>query len=272
MTTEELKAIRNDLLQELKRLGADLAGVAAVEALKNGPSELLFPNMKDHVRDHFADEITTGLSHGQVFWEEDAEAVLVFAVSHPKDKPEMDWWCGEIDPPGNRKLLQISKGLRAYAQEKYPEMHLYSKRYHVERGGVYLKEAAHMAGLGRIGYNNLLVSPEFGPRVRLRAMTVNMPLPSTGPCKIDPCEGCERPCLTKCPMKAFEEQIYTEEETGFTYLPGRNGHYYRAACNQMMLRNEDTAQIGMMPEVSDQPEKIIKYCRNCELNCIAGTI
>ena len=28
-------------------------------------------------------------------------------------------------------------------------------------------------------------------------------------------------------------------------------------------------QTGILPEVSDIPEKIIKYCRNCELACVA---
>ncbi|MDO4616637.1 MAG: hypothetical protein Q4B03_04175 [Lachnospiraceae bacterium] len=270
MNQEELTRIRDDLLRKLKELGADLAGAASVDALRNGPSEQLFPNMKDHTRDHFAGEITTGLPHGQVFWEEDAEAVLVFAVAHPKDQPQLDWWCGEIDPPGNKRLLAISKGLRAYIKELYPGVHLYSKRYHVERGGVYLKEAAVQAGLGCIGYNNLLVTPEYGPRVRLRAMTISLPLPATGPIDYDPCASCEKTCIRSCPMHSFDEVIYTKEETGLEHLPGRNGRYYRAACNQMMLYNEEHAKEGLMPEVCDHPEKIIKYCRGCELNCIAG--
>lgn len=271
MNIEELTLIRDDLLRELKELGADLVGVTSVDALRNSPSEQLFPNMKDHTRDHFAGEITTGLPHGQVFWEEDAKAVLVFAVAHPKDQPKLDWWCGEIDPPGNKKLLAISRGLRAYVKEHYPEVHLYSKRYHVERGGVYLKEAAVSAGLGCIGYNNLLVTPQFGPRVRLRAMTISLPLPPTGMIDFDPCSFCDKPCIHSCPMKSFDQTIYTEEETGLDRLPGRDGNYYRAACNKMMLHNEETAEEGMMPEVCDHPEKIIKYCRSCELNCIAGS-
>lgn len=270
MNDKELLAIREELLAKLKEFGANLAGVASVESLIGSPSERLFPQMKDHTRDHFADEITTGLPHGRVFWEEDAKAVLVFAVSHPKDNPRMDWWCGEIDPPGNKKLLSISRELKKYMKEKYPDIHLYAKRYHVERGGVYLKEAAIQAGLGCIGYNNLLVSPEFGPRIRLRAMTISLPLPPTGPIDFDPCKDCEKPCIKSCPMKAFDKTIYTKEEMGFEELPGREGNYYRASCNEMMLLNENTAEEGMMPEVCDHPEKIIKYCRNCELYCIAG--
>ena len=127
-----------------------------------------------------------------------------------------------------------------------------------------------MAGLGCIGLNNLLVTPEHGPRVRLRAMTLSVWLPPTGPIDFDPCLDCDAPCLKHCPQRAFDEVIYTPEETGIDRLPGRDGRYYRAACAGQMKINEDSAQVGMMPEVCDHPEKIIKYCRNCELLCRIG--
>ena len=262
--------VAGDILQKLRELGADCAGIASVDALRDGPSERLFPRMKDHSRDHFAEEITTGLPHGSVFWEPDAQSVVVFAVAHPADRPEMDWWCGEIDPPGNKRLLAISRQLKQYMAEAYPDIHIYPKRYHVERGGLYLKEAAVAAGLGCIGRNNLLVTPEFGPRVRLRAMTVSAWLPPTGALDFDPCAGCDAPCLAHCPQRAFDERIYTPEETGLEHLPGRDGHYYRASCAEQMKKNEDEAREGLMPEVCDHPEKIIKYCRNCELLCRVG--
>lgn len=264
--------LRSVFFDKLKALGADSVGVASVSALRNGPSEQLFPNMKDHSRDHFAEEITTGLPHGSVYWEEDARSVIVYAVAHPADQPQMDWWCGEIDPPGNKKLLSISREFKKWLAVAFPDIHVYPKRYHVERGGVYLKEAALQAGLGCIGRNNLLITPEYGPRVRLRAMTISVELEPTGPIDFDPCEGCDAPCLKHCPQQAFSERIYTPEETGLQYLPGRDGSYYRAACNRQMLKNEDEAQIGSMPEVCDHPEKIIKYCRNCELFCKVGSV
>ena len=269
---DDVLALRDQLLEKVLSLGADCAGVASVESLRNSPSELLFPNMKDHSRDHFAEEITTGLPHGSVFWEPEARSVIVFAVAHPASRPEMDWWCGEIDPPGNKRLLNISREFRRWMAEAFPEIQVWPKRYHVERGGVYLKEAALQAGLGCIGRNNLLVTPEFGPRVRLRAMTVSVALPPTGPVDFDPCADCDAPCLAHCPQSAFSERIYTPEETGIAHLPGRDGSYYRASCHRQMVKNETEAQEGVMPEVCDHPEKIIKYCRNCELFCRIGGI
>ncbi len=270
MNTYDVYELREEMFAKLKELGADLVGTADVDAIRNSASELLFPKMKDHTRDHFANEITTGLPHGSVFWEEDARTVIVYAVSHPERKPEMDWWCGEIDPPGNKKLLSISREFRKYYMSLDPDIHIYPKRYHVERGGIYLKEAAVAAGIGCIGYNNLCVTPEYGPRVRLRAMTLNVWLPPTGPCTFDPCKDCQKYCIKGCPQNAFADVIYTKEEMGVPHLPGRDGNYYRASCNEQMLYNEETAVEGMLPEVCDHPEKIIKYCRNCELLCPVG--
>ena len=266
----DTQALKARILDRLSALGADCAGVADVAALRNGPSERLFPQMKDHSRDHFAEEITTGLPHGSVFWEPDARSVIVFAVAHPASRPELDWWCGEIDPPGNKRLLTISREFRNWMTAEYPEIHVYPKRYHVERGGIYLKEAAIHAGLGCIGRNNLLVTPKYGPRVRLRAITLSAWLPPDGPIAFDPCRDCDAPCVTHCPQRAFDRAIYTPAETGLAQLPGRDGHYYRAACAGQMKIDEDTAETGLMPEVCDHPEKIIKYCRNCELLCRVG--
>lgn len=270
MTPQAQLELRAELLEKVRAFGADLAGVASIDRLKNGPSERLFPNMKDHSRDHFAEEITTGLPHGSVYWEPDTASVIVFAVAHPSEKPELDWWCGEIDPPGNKRLLAVSRAFKRWMAEAHPDIAVYPKRYHVERGGIYLKEAAVQAGLGCIGRNNLLVTPEYGPRVRLRAMTIGIWLPPDKPLDFDPCAGCDAPCIAHCPQRAFDKVIYTPEETGIQHLPGRDGHYYRAACAEQMKVNEDSAQVGMMPEVCDHPEKIIKYCRNCELLCRVG--
>ena len=42
--------------------------------------------------------------------------------------------------------------------------------------GVFAKDAAALAGLGTIGENNLLVTEEYGPRVRLRIVVTDAEL------------------------------------------------------------------------------------------------
>ena len=57
--------------------------------------------------------------------------------------------------------------------------------YYVEKGGVFLKDAAVLAGLGCIGNNNMLVTQSYGPRIRLRALFLNVELEPTGPVEFD---------------------------------------------------------------------------------------
>lgn len=262
---QELLAV--ELLGKAKEFGADLAGFVSVEQLKNGPSEQLFPRMKDHARDHFAEQITTGLPHGSVKWEQEEKTVLVFAVSHLGDKPELDWWCGEINPPGNKLLARIARSLKQYIEEHYPDIQVYPKPYHVEKGGIYLKDAAVAAGLGCMGRNNLLITPEYGPRVRLRAIGISAELPSSEVSGFDPCKDCGRPCIASCPRQAFSQGIYSQKETGLSFLPAREGDYYRKLCALEMEENENMAPLELVPEYSGEPMPVIRYCRACEFSC-----
>lgn len=77
--------------------------------------------------------------------------------------------------------------------------------------GIYLKDAAVLAGLGVIGRNNLLVTPQFGPRVRLRAVITAAEIPPSRLMDIKPCpETCDR-CIQACPTKALEGGRFNRE-------------------------------------------------------------
>ena len=93
-------ALASELLDLICKLGADLAGFARTEDLRYGPSEMLFPAMKDHCLDRYAAQVTTGLPFGAVKWEAYEQTLLVFALRHPEEEPQLDWWFGEADPPG----------------------------------------------------------------------------------------------------------------------------------------------------------------------------
>lgn len=82
----------------------------------------------------------------------------------------------------------------------------YKARNHMD--GNYLMVmplAARAAGLGDIGRHGLLVTPEYGSRIRLGAVTTDMPLlaDKRSPLKIrEFCEACGR-CALLCPSKAI---------------------------------------------------------------------
>ena len=73
-----------------------------------------------------------------------------------------------------------------------------------QRAHVPHKAIAHLAGLGWIGRNNLLVTPRFGSRVRLVTVLTDAPFGPTGPPLPFSCGSCVR-CLAPCPAAAIHE-------------------------------------------------------------------
>ena len=73
-----------------------------------------------------------------------------------------------------------------------------------QRAHVSHKHIAVQAGLGWIGRNNLLVSPQFGSRQRLITVLTNMPLKADEPLPWG-CGEC-RACLSSCPSYSIKEK------------------------------------------------------------------
>jgi epoxyqueuosine reductase len=270
MINKDALRISSALLSKAKELGADLAGFAAVEDLKKAPSFTFAPQMAGAGEGIGTRKNDLGLQPGEVAWPENAKTVMVVAVNHSEDKPEMDWWYGRQDPPGNRILAKTVRELCAWISEEFG-VAVFHLPYHVEKGGTYLKDAAVLAGLGCIGKNNILVTPEYGPRVRLRALTLDVALPPTGPSGFDPCAMCNELCRKACPQKAFAEKLYSATDYSQDILPGREGVFARPVCNKQMTLDNDVAEEKTIDGFQD-PVKIIKYCRRCELACPVGKI
>jgi len=69
-----------------------------------------------------------------------------------------------------------------------------------------IKYAAYCAGLGNYGINHLLITEEFGPRVRMTAIVTDAPLKGPEsprlPLLNEDCKDCMK-CVEACPAKAF---------------------------------------------------------------------
>lgn len=65
------------------------------------------------------------------------------------------------------------------------------------------KMIAHLAGLGWIGKNCLLITPNHGPRLRLISLLTNAPFKVTGTPAEQQCHDC-RKCVDICPAKAIK--------------------------------------------------------------------
>jgi epoxyqueuosine reductase len=232
--------ISKDILQKAVEFGASLVGLASVLDLKNSPSYGIY------------DKSPYYDGYNGVEWPEDAKTVFVLALKHNSDEPELDWWSDAIPgrTPGNRILMKISRKLKKWLKDKY-DINAEPLPYPVENGGIFLKDAAVLAGLGIIGKNNLLITPEYGPRIRLRALFLDKVMEPTGILDFSPCDKCDRPCFAACPENAFS-----------------SGNYMVSSCEPEMQRNR-TNLIKVAGDVVgiDSSCLVAKWCRACEFSC-----
>jgi epoxyqueuosine reductase len=256
-------AIGKRIIETAMENGATLAGIASMEAIKVSASHTIYIKMGDYagigtVKDD-------ALQENQLFtWPDSVKSVLVIGLSHPEDEPELDWWDGR-GTPGNRILIDIikrtSQQIENSLKVKTSKLH-----YYVEKGGIFLKDAAVLAGFGCIGKNNMLITPSNGPRIRLRALFLDAEIHPTGPIAFDPCADCKVYCRRVCPENAMDEKAAIFKSIEFSdRLPGRDGTYNRELCNVRMEKD-----VAESPKNKDGKLSTIKYCRKCEIVCPAG--
>ncbi len=218
--------ILDDLLNKALDLGASVAGYLPAEDLRDCPS----------VR-------AAGPQGFSAF----SGTIVVLGLYHDPKKPEMDWWEEGRSTPGDRMLRRINLALAAWLEEVYG-IRARDIPYQLYDGGIYLKDAAVLAGLGCIGRNNLVINPEFGPCLRFRALWVDIAAePRILPAVSSPCEGCPHPCETACPQNALE-----------------GGKYSRSRCLSRI--NADKAA----PVEQTGTNGAVNHCRVCELVCPAS--
>jgi epoxyqueuosine reductase len=233
----ETAALRDMIIRKTLEFGADDAGICLAADLLRGPTHSRFP-------------LPAGI--------EDGHSIIVFGLNHPPDKPELDHFVKRDgarfgNSEGNRRLMGISEQIGQWlGEEGFVSRDLH---YYVERGGVYLKGAAVLSGLGTIGLNNLLIHPGYGARVRFRAHLVERALTPSTPLDFDPCSGCSRPCLNVCPEGALDQ----------------NG-YFTDRCQVRLNRDMEEGEV-LPGKGDDPPAREAHCCRLCELSCThTGTL
>ncbi len=95
------------------------------------------------------------------------------------------------------------------------------------------RHAAYLAGLGTFGVNNMLLTPEYGPRVRFGSVFTSADLPAGRPVITDPlCTRCMQ-CVRHCPSSALQPGEYPGDITD-THACARMssdlGRRYAAPC------------------------------------------
>lgn len=81
---------------------------------------------------------------------------------------------------------------------------------------------AIQAGLGEYGRNGLLITKEFGPRVRLGKVFTDLPLRADTPIRFGVKEFCQicRECARACPVRAITTGAPTERGESISSMPG----------------------------------------------------
>ena len=109
------------------------------------------------------------------------------------------------------------------------------------KGEINHKTVAAVAGLGSIGLSRLLLTPDFGPFVRLGTIITNAPLGIDQPLEENPCDQCDL-CRTACPAEAIQE----------------DGTLDYRACTTNALRSGLPGAIGIARKFIGAEEKEIK--------------
>jgi epoxyqueuosine reductase len=278
------------IVEKAKSLGASVVGVADVERLKASPSHRIAPKIGMGLEGRWRDA-PHDVVPSEVDWPADAVSAVVIGVSHPADQPELDWYDGK-GTPGNRALIRIVKELSHWVKDSF-SFTTYRPPYFIESGGVFMKDAAVLAGLGSVGKNNLVITPKHGPRIRWRVLLLDHAAKASGPVEYDPCDGCDERCRKACPVGAFDEIAYDASALGQSQLPGTDGTYDRITCNTKMAQDVEDAAGAMataeqdrkdlastmnafeealmaLPPAGGEARYGVKYCRRCELTCPVG--
>jgi epoxyqueuosine reductase len=225
------RRIMQAAIERALALGASVAGFVPARLLRDCPS---------------------ARAEGYRGWETFTGSVIVLGLHHDPAMPEMDYWEEGRSTPGDRMLRGMTTAIARWLSEEHGRA-ARDIPYQIDAGGIFLKDAAALAGLGCIGRNNLVIVPEFGPRVRFRALWADLEVNySAPPFMPSPCEGCPRFCETACPQQAL---------TG--------GQYSRQRCLRRM--DEDKMQAAAQQRKSGH-EQPVDHCRTCDLVCPAGTV
>lgn len=268
MISDQKESLGDQIIKKALEFGASLAGIADIETLKKSPSHIISGQIAEY--GGVGTKHVAGKKLGEVIWPKTAKSAVVIAVEHPFDAPDMDWWLKGLSggTKGNARLMSVFSKLAGWL-EKEKKIEAIKLAYHIEQGAVFMKDTAVLGGLGCIGKNNMLVTPQYGPRIRLRVMLIDKALPSTGILDFEPCKDCREYCRNACPQNAFDTPIYSAQEYGQKELPGRTGVYSRIQCNVEMEKNSAD---GKETEIKGTGKigKEIRFCRRCEQACPVG--
>lgn len=208
-----MKSLQDNLERYVKELGADLFGVADLTPARDfvlaqgGEHIVAYPRAVS-----FAIRLVDGIVNA-LYRHEDPVAIHTYRGLYNTVNRNLD-----------RISLMIAKQIQAAGFQAYPVFNIVINSRKL-MGSISHKLAAHLAGLGWIGKSCLLITPEYGPRIRWGTVLTNAPLtPTASDLTPRQCGDC-RECVDTCPPGAF---------TGVPFNPSepRDVRFRAHSCKQ----------------------------------------
>jgi epoxyqueuosine reductase QueG len=204
--SRQMVNLRNQIKDVLLSSGCDMVGVANVERFKGapegrGPTDIL-PTARSvivaavHILDSVCDDLPeTRYEYTNQFYV--LNGVLGIAST------------------------RVARLLEDLGYRAIPIPAAYPRINKELLGVLSLRHAAVLAGLGEMGLNNLLITPQFGPRVRLVSIITEVPLEPDQPYKKSLCrkrqKECGKACVTCCPVEAISPDGWVNKDLCLRY-------------------------------------------------------
>ena len=195
------KALKKELLKKCKSLGVPLVGFAPVERWQNPPREL--PNrLSPWIPEEFWPQ--------SIYPEAKTVIVIGLPVSLPIVETAPSIYYHELYKTVNSMLDSKACELANFLVEKgYGAIYLPRDAYGyikilIEKPFAFFshKHAAYLAGLGSFGHNNILLTPQYGPRVRFTSIFTTAEIEPYPIKTKDLCIHCLL-CMKNCPAGAI---------------------------------------------------------------------
>ncbi len=205
----KVKSIKEELVEKCKQMGIQLVGFAPVDRWSNPPEEL--PNK-------FREWIPEEFWPQSIFPEAKTVVVIGLPVQLPIVETAPSIFYHELYKTVNILLDSKAYEISNYLTERgYPSIYLPRDGY----GDIDIllknpmaffshKHAAYLAGMGSFGENNVILTEEYGPRVRFTSIFTTAKIEGDIITGEDLCTHCHR-CATECPVNAIKEVELTEE-------------------------------------------------------------
>ena len=214
MTQDQVAAgveMGHRLFEYAQSLGVELYGVASAEAYQEA-----FPEKPQPTR--FIKDARSIVVIGLPFEPGTVATVLNPELSGLRSKAADQVGTSGTQPVGAQRfflgeengIIGREIALMAYKMTKFLRQQGWKSFYlpnkqnpRFRTAPFYFMPAMYLAGMGTLGHNASILTPQFGPRVFVTTIITNCPLPAGKPMETEMCTHCDL-CVKNCPIGALD--------------------------------------------------------------------